>query len=352
MPRRRSNLPGKLVLLVLALATSPWLPGGRSARADELPASGQKKCWNAAGASVPCAGTHQDGELRAGQPLALVNNGDGTVTDLNTRLVWEKLSRDGSIHDYGSTSTWGQALGGKIAQLDGNPCFASSCTWRLPNAKELQSIVDFQRAAPALAKAFVKKCKPGCDGIACSCTPAQTMNGAAGFWSSTSNVAAPAEAWQLLHASGALGSVAKTALGSVRAVRSLDPCTKATARVSTSYVSGASPVSGVITDVTYPESMASLPGFGSEPSVLARVANLSGVTGGLFNARDDDTAVEIGLVSLGQAIAPGAFADVTFDCVPGAPAPTISDFSCSATVSDLDGKDVAATCSVSAVRTQ
>lgn len=65
------------------------------------------------------------------------DNGDGTVTDHATGLTWMK-------NDSGSPLNWQQAL-----------AFAESLThaghdnWRLPNAKELQSIVDYSRAPDA-----------------------------------------------------------------------------------------------------------------------------------------------------------------------------------------------------------
>ena len=76
--------------------------------------------------------------------------------------------------------------------------------------------------------------------------------------------------------------------------------------------------------------------------------NLTGVTGGLFNVGDDDSTLNVGLVSIGTSIPAGSFARATFDCVPGQAAPTASDFQCVATVADLNGLDVpGASCSAS-----
>src|SRR5205814_8852509 len=74
--------------------------------ACRLPATGQTTCWNSSGAVISCAGTGEDGELRKGAPLTYVDNGDGTVTDVNTGLMWEKLSHDGTVHDEHNTYTW------------------------------------------------------------------------------------------------------------------------------------------------------------------------------------------------------------------------------------------------------
>ena len=66
-----------------------------------------------------------------------VDNGDGTITDRATGLMWTK-------GDSGRTMNWGDAL----AYAEGLDC-AGHSDWRLPNAKELQSIVDYTRAPDA-----------------------------------------------------------------------------------------------------------------------------------------------------------------------------------------------------------
>jgi hypothetical protein len=67
-----------------------------------------------------------------------VDNGDGTVTDIATNLMWQQA-------DSGVGYNWRQALTYAEA-LD----LAGYDDWRLPNAKELQSIVDYKRAPDAL----------------------------------------------------------------------------------------------------------------------------------------------------------------------------------------------------------
>lgn len=62
-----------------------------------------------------------------------VDNGGGTITDKATGLTWMKA-------DSGMGMNWQQAL--KYAE---NLEYAGYSDWRLPNAKELQSIVDYTR---------------------------------------------------------------------------------------------------------------------------------------------------------------------------------------------------------------
>ncbi len=67
-----------------------------------------------------------------------VDNGDGTISDKLTDLMWQKvLSTD--------TLSWEQAL--STAE---NLTAAGHSDWRLPNVKELCSIVDRTRNAPAM----------------------------------------------------------------------------------------------------------------------------------------------------------------------------------------------------------
>ena len=63
-----------------------------------------------------------------------VDNSDGTITDLATGLMWTKA-------DSGTGMYWEDALA-YAEDLD----LAGYDDWRLPNAKELQSIVDYTRS--------------------------------------------------------------------------------------------------------------------------------------------------------------------------------------------------------------
>jgi uncharacterized protein DUF1566/dockerin type I repeat protein len=192
-----------------------------------FPATGQTTCWDSSAKVTSCAGTGQDGEIQAGAPLSYTDNGDGTITDNNTGLVWEKQSRDGSVHDVGNAYTWDEAFSAHVAGLN-TANFAGHQDWRLPNVKELQTIVDYGNANPAVSTAFNSGCTASCTPTTCSCTAA------AFYWSSTSNVAGPSFAWGVHFFAGAseAGGNVKSSTALVRAVRGSAPCLPATGQTA------------------------------------------------------------------------------------------------------------------------
>ena len=77
---------------------------------------------------------------------AFVNNGDGTITDQATLLMWAQA-------DSGSGLNWEEALAWTAQKNAEN--YLGYNDWRLPNAKELQSIVDYSRAPAATSSAAI-----------------------------------------------------------------------------------------------------------------------------------------------------------------------------------------------------
>jgi hypothetical protein len=72
-----------------------------------------------------------------------VDNGDGTVTDIASGLMWMQADSDSAMN-------WEEAL-----DYAENLEFADYDDWRLPNAKELQSIVDYTRSPAATGSAAI-----------------------------------------------------------------------------------------------------------------------------------------------------------------------------------------------------
>jgi len=68
------------------------------------------------------------------------DNGDGTITDKATGLMWMKVDSGNLKTSRNGAMNWGQAL-----KWSENLEYAGQADWRLPNTKELQSIVDYTR---------------------------------------------------------------------------------------------------------------------------------------------------------------------------------------------------------------
>jgi len=175
---------GALLLTAALLAGAP----AAEAAGCQFPATGQTTCWDSSFNPTPCPGTGQDGDIQAGKTLKYKDNGNGTITDKVTRLIWEKKSDDDSIHDKDTTYTWDNAFAVHVAGLNtGN--FAGHHDWRVPNVKELQSIIDYENSNPAVDPAFNNNCSGGCTVLTCSCTRASE------YWSSSTSALSPASTW-------------------------------------------------------------------------------------------------------------------------------------------------------------
>ena len=192
-------------------SVAPCLAGGSCATLGLFPATGQMTCWDSAGFEISCAGTGHDGEVQAGATLAYVDNGNGTITDANTGLMWEKLSDDGSIHDQDTNYTWDNAFAVHVAGLN-TATFAGHNDWRMPNYKELVSILNLENVGPALSSAFNTGCAPACTVLTCSCP-------GAGKWSSTTYVNNPQDAYLVFFPDGQIVQAAKSGFQGVRGVR-------------------------------------------------------------------------------------------------------------------------------------
>ena len=149
-------------------------------------------------------GTGSDADALKGVVRAYTDNADGTITDNNTELMWEKKDQSGGIHDWSNTYTWTASLDTTndmdgtittvfLAGLNGGGGYAGHTDWRIPNAHELQSIANYQNSAPAVGVEFNNGCAPGCTVLTCSCTIFDTDMGTTDeakatdrfYWSST-----------------------------------------------------------------------------------------------------------------------------------------------------------------------
>ena len=101
----------------------------------------------------------------------------------------------------------------KLVALNGGGGFALHTDWRLPNKKELESIVNAEVFTPAVSPEFDTGCVLGATVLTGSCT--QPMK----YWSSSSFALGPASAWSVDFDAGDATGNAKAGLAHVRAVR-------------------------------------------------------------------------------------------------------------------------------------
>jgi hypothetical protein len=151
--------------------------------------------------------------------------GDGTITDNNTGLMWEKKDQSGGVHDWTNFYMWGMrsppyTMNGTmvttfLATLNAGTGFAGHTDWRIPNVKELQSIVNYERPlpAPTVDGAFNTDCTAGCTVLTCSCTQSGP------YWSSTTIQNNPNNAWNVNFNNGNVNNNNKDNNNYVRAVR-------------------------------------------------------------------------------------------------------------------------------------
>ena len=142
--------------------------------------TGQQTCHDACGREVACAGSGQDAEFSAGAPWPepRFEAGDQLVLDRLTGLVW---TRDANPAEF--PLTWQEALA-FVARMNRDGALGFS-DWRLPNRRELRSLVSHQTRRPALPAGHPFR------------------NVFAGWvWTSTSAAIGPAHAWYV-HLEGA-----------------------------------------------------------------------------------------------------------------------------------------------------
>jgi len=171
-----------------------------------LPETGQDKCYGPQGEEVLCDSDKcpgQDAAYTTGCYIVnrFVDNKDGTVLDRCTGLMWQKntadVNNDGSSDDNDSV-TWRVALG-----YSSSLTLAGYSDWRLPNVRELNSIVAYG-LNPALDPV-----------LALPLTDESVIS----YWSSTTRSEITSSAWYVQVNSGLYGTNGKIVKYFVRAVR-------------------------------------------------------------------------------------------------------------------------------------
>jgi len=118
-----------------------------------------------------------------------LDNGDQTVTDKKTGLVWDQRET--------TAKTWEAALSYCETLTHG-----TKTDWRLPNRNELLTLVDYTKlAAPTINTTFF----PGAVSLY--------------YWTSTSYALGTSSAWGVIFSNGNVGSFIKPSSFYVRCVR-------------------------------------------------------------------------------------------------------------------------------------
>ncbi len=134
------------------------------------------------------------------QTNTLLDNGDGTITDVATALIWQKED-DNVVRDFSASNQYCQSL-----------ILAGNSNWRLPDVKEFTSIIRFSG-----------NIQRNINRIAFPAT-----SGSFAYWTSTTTSNSSSQAWEvyfstdLVLSTGSIGNVdqrSKTGQNFVRCVR-------------------------------------------------------------------------------------------------------------------------------------
>lgn len=165
-----------------------------------LPDTGQTSCYDDVGNVISCPSPGerfygQDAQYQ-GPQRHYRDNGDGTVTDLNTGLMWQQGDDQNGTGWNSPYYTWQQA---------GDYCSGLSLgghtDWRLPTVKELTSLLNLGGVDPSIDTEYFPECRSN------------------HYWSGSTLVNYPDYAWRVDFYVGFVGAYDKTGTVCVRCVR-------------------------------------------------------------------------------------------------------------------------------------
>jgi hypothetical protein len=165
-------------------------------------------------ATVPIdpAPAGSDGALLKGKAWPnprFTNNGNGTVTDNLTGLVWLRNANVANAGtDWATALTWVTELNTSgtvngVSAGDTSNGGAHQSDWRMPNIRELASLLDYRFNAPALCNAIGdEKWTAG--------APFNAVSSATHYWSSTTYKELTTSAFRVYLTNGTLNGAPKT----------------------------------------------------------------------------------------------------------------------------------------------
>ncbi len=182
----------------------------------------QTRCWNSSGTEISCIGTGQDGDSQAGVAWPIprfTKNGDGTVTDNLTGLIWlEDANCFGQRNWTNALAAANSLFEGSTTDPNNGDCGLSDGStvgeWRLPNVREQFSLIHFGLTLPALPNTVGTGQWAEGDpfwGVVVQCLQP--------YWTSSTNNAYRVDAWRVEMCNGATYPAHKSSLMAVWPVR-------------------------------------------------------------------------------------------------------------------------------------
>ena len=147
-----------------------------------FPDTGYTKCHDA---DCPPPGNPEatDGSYLINPP-SQSSNGDDTVSDNNTGLIWQQEDDNQLYSWYKASGTYHKRYNKNTSDVCGNLTLGGYTDWRLPAIKELESIVHYGKSSPAIDSSAFSNTKSTC------------------YWSTDTYAANPAYGWAISFDSG------------------------------------------------------------------------------------------------------------------------------------------------------
>jgi len=162
--------------------------------------TGQTVFYDSSGTEIACAEPARRRAVQRDVRRSFTDNGDGTISDNLTGLMWMKVSDAARIRDE-EVRNWENESGVNVAARHNLASFAGHNDWRPPTHDEMKTLVHNGAVSPTTYSPFDTDCAPGCTSTSCNCKQADT------YWSPSTYHVRPSAAWYIyyhtrLHARG------------------------------------------------------------------------------------------------------------------------------------------------------
>jgi len=146
-------IPRFLGLLILILALGLGMNPQRSraqSKSYAIVDTGQTVCYNSTGTAITCpakgsAFYGQDAQYTGNAP-SYTNNGNGTITDNITGLIWQQTADSNGDGTINSSDKLTYTAAGTYCE---NLVLGSQTDWQLPSIKQLYSLIKFNGTDPS-----------------------------------------------------------------------------------------------------------------------------------------------------------------------------------------------------------